>query len=97
MNTRSYKITYANGNTEVVTTDAVDTADQINRTFGLTVEEAASFGCAAELIEDAPVEVLNKELAHQELVHIQRGVSEASVASDSTIVDAPPATEASRS
>ena len=50
--TNKFKLVYPSGVTEEVYTDAVDVADQINRTFGLTVAEAAEFGVSVELIAE---------------------------------------------
>lgn len=49
----TFKLIYKNGKTETVQTDAVDVADQINRTFGLTPEEAEAFGVGAEMLDDS--------------------------------------------
>ena len=43
---KRWVLTYANGATETVITDAQTAADQCNRTFGLTEEEAAEHGCS---------------------------------------------------
>lgn len=48
--TNKFKLTYASGLTEEVYTDAVDSADQLNRTFGMTEDEAKEFGVSAELL-----------------------------------------------
>ena len=45
-----FRITYKNGKTEDVHTDAETVADQINRTFGMSVEEADDFGVGAEIL-----------------------------------------------
>lgn len=48
--TNKFKLTYGSGVTEEVITDADDVADQINRTFGLTVDEAKEAGVSVELM-----------------------------------------------
>ena len=54
----TFKLNYKNGSHEVVQTDAADVADQVNRTFGLTVEEAEAFGVSVEMLPDDPEDLL---------------------------------------
>lgn len=71
MNTNRFKITYKSGATEEVSTDAVDAADQTNRTFGLTPEEAAEFGVKVEMLGEfePDVEAELQAAVADELVH----------------------------
>lgn len=55
----TFKLNYKNGAHEIVQTDATTVADQINRTFGMTLEEAEAFGVSVEMLPDDPVEMLD--------------------------------------
>jgi hypothetical protein len=48
----TFLLKYRSGASEYVQTDATSVADQINRTFGLSEEEAADFGVAVEMMPD---------------------------------------------
>lgn len=50
MNTNVFELTYRSGAKETVVTDAQTVEDQCNRTFGMTVDEAAEFGAGAVLV-----------------------------------------------
>jgi len=50
MSTRFFLIKYKNGKEEYVQTDAANVADQVNRTFGMTVEQAEEFGVSVEMM-----------------------------------------------
>jgi hypothetical protein len=52
MNTRVFLIKYKNGSEQYQQSDAVDAADQINRTFGLTLEQATEFGVSVEMMPE---------------------------------------------
>jgi hypothetical protein len=52
-----FKLFYRDGSSEEVTTDAVDVADQINRTFGLSPDEAEEFGVSALMMPEDHVMV----------------------------------------
>lgn len=54
----TFKLLYKNGSTEVVQTDAKDVADQINRTFGLSVEEAKEMGVDVIMLSENPEDLL---------------------------------------
>ena len=50
MNTNVFELTYRSGAKETVVTDAQTVEDQCNRTFGMTVDEAAEFGAGVVLV-----------------------------------------------
>lgn len=54
----TFKLNYKNGTHEVVQTDAQTVEDQLNRTFGLSPEQAEEFGVSVELLPDDPEDLL---------------------------------------
>ena len=63
-----FKLTYRNGNSELITTDAETVEDQCNRSFGMSLEEARDFGSNVEIYEEpkgAPTEKELQDLADQ--------------------------------
>lgn len=57
----TFKLNYKNGSHEIVQTDAASVEEQINRTFGLSPEEAAEFGVSVEMLPsvDEPENLVN--------------------------------------
>lgn len=49
-NTNVFELTYRSGAKETIVTDAQTVEDQCNRTFGMTVDEAAEFGASVVLV-----------------------------------------------